>query len=290
MRLPFLFILSFVLLLASCSSEVCVFENTKTCVNQKVSDLDLEKKPIILIYLPGSKQENEPDPCYPEENNHGFGVPNVVRQTYLKLQKNHEIKLMAFCTPSKVSDFDGNNPEIKPKILLRTEDLTELLTQLKDNGADPKKVFLIGHSAGGWATLLAKANNPTLANGVIAIAPAFAGKQMYRPKLWEDLRKSHIEIMNQAPHFNALLILFDQDEFENTESMKSFREMHGVKIELINGPILQALNCPFIPMHNIPFDNCFDPYAEKMASFIEHSVKYLYIIYQCSIRFIVSTY
>ncbi len=272
MRLKYLFILSFTLL-ASCTSEVCVFENTKTCVNQKVSDLDLEKKPIILIYLPGSKQENEPDPCYPEENNHGFGVPNVVRQAYLKLAKNHEIKLMAFCAPTKVSNFDSNHPQKKPKILLRTEDLIELLTQLKDHGADPEKVFLIGHSAGGWSTLLAKAKNPNLANGVIAIAPAFAGKQMFRPKVWEDLRKSFIDIMYHAPNFNALLFIFDQDEFENAESMKLFWEMKGVKIELLNGPILQALHCPHIPMHNIPFNNCFDPYAEKMATFIEHSQK-----------------
>jgi hypothetical protein len=273
MRRKFLFVLPFLLLLVSCTSEVCVFENTKECINQKVSDLDLEKKPIILIYLPGSKQENEPDPCYPEENNNGFGVPNVVRQTYLKLKKNHDIKLMAFCAPTKVSNFDGINSKKKPKILLRTEDLIELLKQLKDHGADPEKIFLIGHSAGAWSTLLAKAKNPNLANGVIAIAPAFAGKQMFRPKIWEYLRNSLIDIITQADNFNALVFIFERDEFENKDSMSFLWEMKNVKIEVINGPTLQALNCPFVPMHNIPFDNCFDIYADKMATFIEHSQK-----------------
>lgn len=260
-------------LLNACSPEVCDFNGTNSCEFKSVSDLKITADTIVLVYLSGSYAENIPDPCVPDAKNHGFGVPNVIRETYLGLSKKHNVLLLGYCTPTKTTRFDGSDMSKKPKVIRRSEDIVKLLVALKDSGANPSKVFLTGHSAGGWSSLITQQEHPELARGVIAIAPAFAGTHQGRHDAFVKLRNEQEDRFKASSDMNALIYAFEQDRFENIKTLNFFKRVKGVMVKDIYGHDLQALKCPHRPMHYIPFDDCFNPRAKEMVHYIRTQVQ-----------------
>ena len=62
----------------------------------------------------------------------------------------------------------------------RANRIVKAIRKARERGYPAKHIFVGGHSAGGWASLLIKKWNPGLFNGVIATATAFLGKRRSR--------------------------------------------------------------------------------------------------------------
>lgn len=255
--------------LSGCSPEVCVFEDGDSCEFKKLSSIDIKPDTKVFIYLSGSTPEDVPDPCYPEASNHGYGVPSMLKQATATLSKTEQVLLMAYCTPSKLGDYHADNLHGEPKILKRTNDILGLLAAFQDRDVNPNQIYLVGHSAGGWAALMAKQRAPEASKAAIALAPAFAGKTLMRSTEWVNLRARLAQDLAGSQRLEAYVLAFENDEFESTQTLSFLRKVKGVRFESMQIDQLRAYKCPHRPTHYLVHHDCVAPYADHIVRYVK---------------------
>lgn len=165
--------------------------------------------------------------------------PHWVRHLDGKIIGGLRVRVETPCTGTVLGtshDEDGCGGEIW--VCKRIELILQTIEDAKKRGYPPERIFVGGHSAGGWASLLIKRWHPGLFNGVIVTAPAFEGKRSSRQcrhpicdvkpengkkkdevgKTWKnEMRRQHDThlAMNagQPPDLRALVMSFPCDPF-----------------------------------------------------------------------------
>ena len=87
----------------------------------------------------------------------------------------------------------------------------------------PKNLFLAGHSNGAWTALMMMKDVNTRFNGVIAFAPAFAGKRSeisFAPWWRNTTRPRQIKEMLTAPRMDALVFAYENDAFNRPQELQ----------------------------------------------------------------------
>lgn len=56
----------------------------------------------------------------------------------------------------------------------RADEILGAVAQFRRQGVPPRNIFLLGHSAGGWSSLMAARKDHSEFNAIVAFAPAFA--------------------------------------------------------------------------------------------------------------------
>ena len=133
-------------------------------------------------------------------------------------------------------------------------------------------IILVGHSAGGWASITLKSQFPKKIGAVIAINPAFSGKFSNRKNwpFWAIIREygvSQIDIPNLK---NTMVYVHDKDEWETSESL-SFLNIDNVNFKNISKSNCKA-KLTFGKHHGIPLTECFaesDVNKKEMINFLE---------------------
>lgn len=215
------------------------------------------KGSVVLIYTHGSVGEFEPDPCRLDQVDVPFGMPSAIAALDGRKIWGKTLRVDGFCTPSKVGAFDlGTGRPRRLKVELRKEDLRERVEAYRDMGVPARQIFVAGHSAGAWAALLLEAEDPTLFNAVVAIAPAFAGRRQDQDPLWHRVRQNELDTLVQAPKLDGLVFAFDGDPYETPATLQPLARRWDVAFVAVPEAERAKRGC-FADPHQTALDRCF---------------------------------
>lgn len=119
----------------------------------------------------------------------------------------------------------------------RADEILAAAARFRAIGVPARNIFLFGHSAGGWSSLMAARKSPALFNAVIAFAPAFAGPRYEQAKYpwWRgDYLPRQIAYLRQAPRLDALIFAYDDDDFERPADLAPLATIPGLHIVPFN--------------------------------------------------------
>ena len=256
-----------------------------------IDDITDKKNTLIVIYNHGSQNDQTLDKCNKKWNK----VPPIILNLHDKKINDLKIKILKFC--SGVRGWSKNHQD-KMDVRYKNKKQKEFLNIIKTDGDKIKfesqkqfikqklinkkidnlinlgfnKIILVGHSAGGWASITLKSQFPKKIGAVIAINPAFSGKFSNRKNwpFWAIIREygvSQIDIPNLK---NIMVYVHDKDEWETSESL-SF-----LNIDNVNFKNISKSNCKakliFGKHHGIPLTKCFaesDVNQKEMINFLE---------------------
>jgi pimeloyl-ACP methyl ester carboxylesterase len=205
--------------------------------------LDNPDKTIILLFSHGSGQEFINDPCEMQKYNAAYGVPAIVHDLYGQTIGNLKIIVDGYCTPTRRGYYDMNSYTGDPKVLLRSKDIQARAKSFAAAGVPVRQIFLVGHSAGGWASLMAKVRNPGIANAVIAFSPAFAGQHKTRKPGWQWLQDKYVDEIRKAPRLDALVFAIENDAFETPQTLKFLSVIPGVTEIVLSDNKIDGVAC-----------------------------------------------
>ena len=259
-----------------------------------IDDITDKKNTLIVVYNHGSQNDQTLDKCNKKWNK----VPPIILNLHDKKINDLKIKILKFC--SGVRGWSKNHQD-KMDARYKNKKQKEFLNIIKTDGDKIKfqtqkqfvkqklinqkiddlinlgfnNIILVGHSAGGWASITLKSQFPKKIGAVIAINPAFSGKFSNRKNwpFWAIIREygvSQIDITNLK---NTMVYVHDKDEWETSESL-SF-----LNIDNVNFKNISKSNCKakliFGKHHGIPLTKCF---AEKQSN-ENNLIKFLEQIY-----------
>lgn len=212
---------------------------------------------VVLIYTHGSVGEFEADPCRLDRLDVPFGLPSAIAALEGRTLWGRTLRIDGFCTPSKVGAFDiGSGRPRRLKVELRKEDLRERVEAYRAQGVPAAQIFLAGHSAGAWAALLLKAEEPQLFNAVIAIAPAFAGLRQSQDALWLRVRQNNLDRLLSAPRLDGLVFVFEGDPYESPLSLQPLSLRRDLAFVNVTESARRQRGCRADP-HQTALDGCF---------------------------------
>lgn len=217
-------------------------------------------KKILLIYNHGSTREYLRDRCSPN----GSTTPGVVKELSGKKVLGLDVVVYGLCTPAKTGSYEQGSRAGKPKIMRRVEDIEDAVRSFQNSGVPAEHIFLVGHSAGGWASLLVARRHNVRINGVIAFAPAFAGKKSGRQPGWQALHEGHVQFMSEARKMNALVYAFDSDAFNSPEDLAFLRGIPGIRFVRLGAQEIDGSKCDSPNGHQTVFRECFARTQEKV--------------------------
>jgi pimeloyl-ACP methyl ester carboxylesterase len=113
-----------------------------------------------------------------------------------------------------------------------------------------------GHSAGGWASLVALRDNPEAIGAAVAFAPAAFDRAATRPPDVQALRRQRYAEMTAATRLPALIFGFDGDAFETAADLSALATIPGVRLVAMPEPGFDELGCVLEP-HIRVRDLCF---------------------------------
>lgn len=224
---------------------------------------------VLLIYNHGSRQEFYPDRCDPPSD-----IPQVVRNLSGHRLAGKRMLVYAFCTPSKVGEYRHQSRTGEPKVAKRARDIENLVARFADAGLPSQNIFLVGHSAGAWASLLVSRRGNVNINAVIGFAPAFAGPKATRSSGWWDLHRKQSAFLRASPRLDALVFAFDGDPFSDVPELSSDLSVPGVELVPVTRVTGNSADCGRITSHHGVFTNCFEELAaQRIGAFIEHRLR-----------------
>ncbi len=230
--------------------------------------IDDPERAIVIIHSHGSLPTREIDPCEMDRVNAPYGVPFVINDLEGAAIAGRRVVVDGFCTPTRIGPMDPNTGLRTPKVIPRMREIAARAAAYVAAGVPPGQIFLSGHSAGGWASLLVERERPELIAGVIAFAPAAFGVAATRPPLVEAVRRRRFAELAGAPALRALVFGFAGDSFESTDELQAFGRVPGVDFVALPADAIDGRRCSFAA-HQRLRDPCFaETQAERIRAFI----------------------
>ena len=225
---------------------------------------------IVLVYTHGSGPARKPDRCRLSQNSFP-GTPRAISALDGQSRDGITVLLHRFCTPSRtgtpLSVLRGENLE-KSKVMRRANDMVELAMAYRAAGVGAENIVLSGHSAGGFAALLAQMAAPEAIGKVIALAPAFASRRRHRnagERIANDILKPEIAA---APGMDALVFVFEGDPYERPEDLAEWSESSGLRLVPL-GREIDGERCRGSNAHRRSYDACFTvTQSERIADYV----------------------
>jgi hypothetical protein len=198
------------------------------------------KDSTIIIYQHGHGPFAQPEDCRKSYN----AVPEALYSVEDKFTK-------VFFLCSAVFDEVGKPGSTLDKRIQEFKIAIDSLVQL---GVRRERIFLAGHSTGGWAALLMQSDVQDI-GGSILFAPAATGKKSdisIYPYWKTKARPKWVEQILSSPKVDALIFAYQDDPFEGPEDLTFLSERFPTTINLI------AYKCPSTSpnQHFVPFGDC----------------------------------
>jgi pimeloyl-ACP methyl ester carboxylesterase len=175
-------------------------------------------KAVVVIFNHGTNRPQFRHVC-----NEGMDVPTVMRDLAAK----HGWLVHYLCSLA----IDGNEPA--SYTYKRADEILALVAAYRAKGVPASRIFLAGHSAGGWSSLMAARKDHSGFNAIIAFAPAFAGTRAEQARwpIWRgEYLPRQIAYLRQAPRINALILAYSDDEFERPQDLKPLETIRGINL------------------------------------------------------------
>ncbi len=138
-------------------------------------------------------------------------------------------------------------------VFARLGEVEAALDELLAAGVPSHRIFLAGHSAGGWVSLMAASAFPEKFNAAIAFAPAFAGRRSETSRFpwWRQrARPAQIARMVSAETLPALVFSYRGDPFNRPQDLTFLTEHFPESVELV------AYGCPNHFKHLLHLYDC----------------------------------
>ncbi|MGO1119406.1 alpha/beta hydrolase [Rhodovibrionaceae bacterium A322] len=216
---------------------------------------------LLLIFSAGSDEERLPDPC---------GADRRITPAFLTDLAGSNIDLnsasspgtktlavLVFCSPFVLGAFDQESGDGEPKIARRSHLLATLLTQVAQRGLSADQVFLVGHSAGAWASMEAAGLEPDKLAGVVALAPAFAGPRDERPATWQTLFEDRRQELSKTLTSPTLLYTFQLDRYGEQSDIADLAALPSVTPLDLPSHRIDGRACRGYHPHRTAFYDCF---------------------------------
>ena len=211
------------------------------------------EKRALLIYNHGSRAGYLPDACAPN----GRTTPNVVKALSGRSVGGLDIVVYGLCTNGPPDPVGQPIPVEDIKLMRRVQKIEEVVRTFLGAGVPAKHIFLVGHSAGGWASLLVARRQQVPINAVIAFAPAFAGRKAHRSEDWQAVHEQHVAFLSAADQLHALVFAFDNDTYNTPEDLVFLRAIPGVHFLRLSEQAIAGVQCQSPNGHLTVFRDCF---------------------------------
>jgi dienelactone hydrolase len=168
-----------------------------------------------------------------------------------------DIVVYGLCTNVSPNPIGSTIAVDELKIMKRVRKIEQVVRAFHDTGVPADHIFLVGQSAGGWASLLVARRQQVPINAVIAFAPAFAGQKAKRPDDMQTVQELHIAFLSAAERLNALVFAFDDDPYNTPEDLAVLRAIPGIRFIRLPADVIAGRRCERANAHATAFRDCF---------------------------------
>jgi pimeloyl-ACP methyl ester carboxylesterase len=188
-----------------------------------------------------------------------WGTPPVARNLAGEVIQGKTILVYTLCTSIGNGDYNGLSRTGELKVVKRSKEIRDKVNEFIEIGIPNHQIFLMGHSAGAWASLLVLRSNPDHVNSVIAFAPAFAGKYKNRNSGWEWIYNQQKEALSSTQKLPALVYAFEKDPYNRIDDLVFLDAIPGVVFKPYKTPRYpgNACNNLMFSGHRTDFGICF---------------------------------
>lgn len=176
----------------------------------------------ILIYSHGTTRPHRREDCRLPDN----AVPPLL----LRLGTRPGWAVYYLCSSATDAGETGSY------IGKRKAEILALLDRMRTAGIPPEHIFLSGHSAGAWSTLMAMGAQGRAFNAAVVFAPACCGPRSERavfPVWRETIRPAQVARMTATGRSEALVIAFPDDAFNRPEDLAFLREAYPRNVRIV---------------------------------------------------------
>ena len=173
---------------------------------------------VVLIFSHGTYRPQRRHQCNEEKD-----VPAVVRE----LADAHGWTVHYLCS---IATDDGEAGSYTYK---RADEILAAVAAHRARGVPAQRIFLLGHSAGGWSSLMAARKDHSSFNAVIAFAPAFAGpryEEAQYPKWRRELAPAQTAYLREAKRIEALIFAYSDDDFDRPSELEPLQSIPGLRV------------------------------------------------------------
>lgn len=186
------------------------------------------KGKVVVVYSHGTRRPQHVEDCSKSSNR----VPRSLMEG-LGARRDGGALIYYLCSGASERTTRTTAGEY---IYKRMAEVERTLDQLAAAGVDPKRIFLAGHSAGGWTSLMMGRTAAKKFNAVIAFAPAFAGPRNETEQYpwWRKVaRPKQIEEMLKPPRLEALVFAYEEDPFNRPEDLAFLTKRYPQSVKLV---------------------------------------------------------
>ncbi len=197
---------------------------------------------IVIVYNHGTARPQQIEDCDTSWNQ--------VPRSLLAIQSG---KVLIYYLCSTAWESNSTWGSAGQFIYGRLKEVEATLDEFIALGVSPKNIFLAGHSAGGWTSLMAVRHFGRKFNAAIVFAPAVAGRrsQESRYPWWhQEARPRQIREMLEAPEIRALIFAYYDDPYERPEDLKFLTERYPRTVQLI------GYECDIPNRHLVHLNDC----------------------------------
>jgi|JI10StandDraft_1071094.scaffolds.fasta_scaffold181431_2 hypothetical protein len=179
----------------------------------------------------------------------------------------------------------------KYKEYKRREEILRTVLEFQAQGFSAKRIFLMGHSCGGWQSMILASQYPELIAGAIAIDPGCYGTtkwQATRPN-YSRLRRIEIQLMRQASNWDGLVFTNADSPCCNPATLDWLANMPRItrlvtpaKVRgrfIVEGKVCNIADINGRKIrhiangHQLSYSPCFSSYIPKIQEFIQKRIK-----------------
>ncbi|MGK0270465.1 MAG: pimeloyl-ACP methyl ester carboxylesterase [Cocleimonas sp.] len=250
--------------LSACSS---LGSNSKKSIAQSIQGLQYSN-PIsqqrVIIYNHGISRPQQTEPCYLPYNKPPKSLTALIDD------KTMVYRLCSTATEAPAISSAGK------QVYLRKIEIDYAIDEFLSRGIQPRHLFLAGHSNGGWTSLMMMQEVNKRFNGVIAYAPAFAGKRSeisYAPWWRKTVRPNQIKDMLKAPRMDALIFAYENDAYNRPKELEFLPSNYPLSGS--SGVDLVSYDCGLRNAHQTFRKDCrLRNTSERIQTFINNQIKF----------------
>jgi len=189
---------------------------------QPVTSIVSAESATVVIYLHGTKDPKRASDC--------DSWANQVPESIAVLKDLPNTHILFLCSRSRDRGIEGSF------ISKRAAEVEGVLDQLVAAGIQPARIFLAGHSAGGWVALMLMRDSAPKFNAAIAFGPACCGKredEPYYPRWRTKIRPEQVTQMLEARQIRALVFAYEDDPFNRPQDLNFLTDKYPESVRLI---------------------------------------------------------
>lgn len=208
------------------------------------------RRTVVLIFNHGTNRPQFRHVCRRERD-----IPRIVSM----VARNTRWRIHYLCSTATDGEQQGSYT------YKRAKEIERVVDAYRARGVPASRIFLVGHSAGAWSSLIAARQFGHKFNAVIAFAPAFAGPrhEVAQFPWWRNqIRPRQVDDILRAGRMPALVFAYPDDAFNRPRELAFLSRLQGVRVVTFD-------RCPQRD-HGTTYSECF---ARMAAPEVERYIR-----------------